>query len=107
MAVFAEFAVAGQEPQGSCRCQAPAVLGDWLLGVKWDTGKQEQHDFGTEAEKDAQRGSKLGKDTYLTPKIGNFVVFKERSLTVKKEQGLCPGVSRRLRAGAVTFSLTE
>ena len=39
MAVFADFAVAGQEPQGSCRCQAPAVLGDWLLGVKWDIGK--------------------------------------------------------------------
>jgi hypothetical protein len=39
MAAFTEFAVAGQEPQGCCRCQAPAVFGDWLLGVKWNTGK--------------------------------------------------------------------
>jgi hypothetical protein len=36
-----------------------------------------EHDFDTVAEKDA----------YLTPKIGKLVAFKERSLTVKKEQG--------------------
>jgi hypothetical protein len=30
MAAFTEFAVAGQ---------APAVFGNWLPGVKWNTGK--------------------------------------------------------------------
>jgi hypothetical protein len=50
-------------------------------------------------KKGAQRGSGWEKDTYLTPKIGKLVAFKERSLTVKNEQG----VSRSLRAGALAF----